>query len=157
MVDSIPRTQSAYHGFRNISAILANSYKFLQIIDNSYKFLQIIHNSYKCLQMFHNIPESVHPLHSFKTSTNAQLNFLMPLSVSASIENKSKTLQNQRSSMLSTKLPRATPGGRMKTRSCRFDPCNRLLANGNNEIRCSPEYFCGQSGEYWKDEYVLLL
>ena len=116
---------------RNISAIHTNSYKFLQIIHNSYKFLQIIHN----------IPGSVLPSHSSKTSTNAQLNFLMPLSVSASIENKSKTLQNQRLSMLSTKLPRATPGCRMKTRSCRFDPCYRLLANGNNEMRYSPEYF----------------
>ena len=108
---------------------------------NSYKFLQIIHNSYKFLQIIHNIPGSVLPSHSSKTSTNAQLNFLMPLSVSASIENKSKTLQNQRLSMLSTKLPRAAPGGRMKTRSCRFNPCNRLLANGNDEMRCSPEYF----------------
>ena len=73
-------------------------------------------------------------------STYAQLNFLMPESVWASIENRSNTLQNHRLSILSSKLPRDTRGGRTKTRSFLFDPFKRLLANGNDEIRCTPEY-----------------
>ena len=85
-------------------------------------------------------PGSLRPWHSSKTSTYAQLNFLIPASVWASIENRSNTLQNHRLSILSSKLPRDTPGGRTKTRSCLFDPFKRLLANGNDEIRCTPEY-----------------
>ncbi len=72
----------------------------------------------------------------------------MPVYVLASMENRSKTLQNQRLPILSLKRPAGGPcgvsGGRMNKRSWLFEPCTVLLANGHARLNNIPGIIDGQ-------------
>ena len=75
-----------------------------------------------------------------------------PLSSLETHEKSNRTLQNHTVSILSWKVPKGVPGGRIKTQSWRLVFLSFLDANGQHSTRCSPgNRLC----PIWRDEYSL--
>ena len=92
------------------------------------------------------------PLYSSNTETYAHSCSLLPLSSLETHEKSNRTLQNHTLSILSWKVPKGVPGGRIKTQSWRLVFLSFLDANGQHSTRCSPgNRLC----PIWRDEYSL--
>ena len=97
-------------------------------------------------------PGRLLPLYSSNTEMYAQPCCLLPLSSLETHEKSNRTLQNHTVSILSWKVPKGVPGGRIKTQSWRLVFLSFLDANGQHSTRCSPgNRLC----PIWRDEYSL--